>query len=81
LNSSIAQSAAELWLDKMWPEVGNDTFCVTFLFLSKIGFLSHNFGFRYARKPIKGSKDADFSLVSKKTLAKKWLAGLALRTR
>ena len=29
----------------------------SFLFLPKIGFLSHNFGSRYARKPIKGSKD------------------------
>jgi len=27
----------------------------------------HNFGSRYARKPFKGSKDADFGLVSKKT--------------
>jgi len=33
--------------------------------------LSHNFGSRYARKSIKGSKDADHSLVPKKTLAKK----------
>jgi len=31
----------------------------------------HNFGSRYARKPIKGSKDSDDSLVSKKTGAKK----------
>jgi len=27
----------------------------------------HNFGSRYARKLIKGSKDSDDSLVSKKT--------------
>ena len=32
--------------------------------------MSHNFGFRYARKQIKGSKEADFSLVSKKTWTK-----------
>jgi len=31
-------------------------------------FLWHNFGSRYARKPIKGSKDSDDSLVSKKNL-------------
>jgi len=29
-------------------------------------FLIHNFGPRYARKPIKGSKDPDHSIVSKK---------------
>jgi len=30
-------------------------------------FLSHNFGSRYARKPIKGSKDSDENLDSEKT--------------
>jgi len=30
-------------------------------------FLCHNFGSRHARKPIKGSKDSDDSLVLKKT--------------
>jgi len=39
--------------------------------LSKTGFLNQNFGSRYASKSIKGSKDADFSLVSKKTLSQK----------
>jgi len=29
----------------------------------------HNFGYRYARKSFKGSKDADFGLVSKKILS------------
>jgi len=33
-------------------------------------FLSHNFGSRYANKPIKGSKDSDDSLDSKKIKAK-----------
>jgi len=33
--------------------------------LSKTGFLSHNFGSRYAGKSVKGSKDADFSLSQK----------------
>jgi len=34
-------------------------------------FLSNNFGYRYARKPFKGSKDADFGLVSEKNLSQK----------
>jgi len=33
--------------------------------------LGRNFGFRHARKPIKGSKDWDGSLVSKTTLRPK----------
>jgi len=33
--------------------------------------LIHNFGSRYARKPIKGSKDSDDSLVSKEILSEK----------
>jgi len=51
--------------------MANVIFCVTFLFLSEIRFLSHNFGYRYARKAIKGCKDADHSLVSKKILSQK----------
>jgi len=35
--------------------------------LTTVWFLWHNFGSRYARKPIKGSKDSDDSLVSKQT--------------
>jgi len=31
----------------------------------------HNFRYRYARKSFKGSKDADFGLVSKKILSQK----------
>jgi len=34
--------------------------------LSKIVFLSHNFSSRYAIKPIKDSRYADYNLVSKK---------------
>jgi len=34
-------------------------------------FLSHNFGYRYARNPIKGSKVTDFSQVLKQNLGKK----------
>jgi len=41
-------------------------------------FLWHNVGSSYARKPIKGSKDSDDSLVSRKKLERKyWLIGLA----
>jgi len=32
-------------------------------------FFIHNFGYRHARKPFKGSKDADFCLVSEKNLS------------
>jgi len=34
-------------------------------------FMSLNFRSRYARKSFKGSKDADFGLVSKKILSQK----------
>ena len=49
--------------------------------LSRMGFLSHNFGSRYASKPIKDSKDMDCNLVSKKSWAKKWLIELDHRAR
>jgi len=39
--------------------------------LTTFWFLIHNFGFRYARKPIKGSKDSDYSLVTKTNLSEK----------
>jgi len=35
-------------------------------------FLGHNFRIRNARKPIKGIKDLDSSLVSNKNLSKKF---------
>jgi len=35
--------------------------------LTNFCFLGHTFGSRYAKMPIKGSKDSDDSLVSKKT--------------
>jgi len=34
-------------------------------------FLTHNFGYRYASKSIKGSIDADIDLVFNKTLSPK----------
>jgi len=37
----------------------------------RICFLSHNFGTKNVRKPIKGSKDSDYSLVSKQNLSQK----------
>jgi len=40
----------------------------------------YDFGYRYARKSFKGSKDANFSLVSKKNLeTKEWPNGLRPR--
>ena len=39
--------------------------------LTTFCFLWNNFGSRYARKPIKGSKDSDDRLDSKTILAKK----------
>jgi len=44
----------------------NVTFSETSLSLSEIGYLSQNFGSRYASKSIKGSKDADQSIFQKK---------------
>jgi len=35
--------------------------------LTNFWFLCHNFDSRYARKPLKGSKDSEDSLVFKKT--------------
>jgi len=35
VNSSLAQSAAELWLAKIWPEMVNYTFCEIFFSLVK----------------------------------------------
>jgi len=51
-------------------------FCVTLAFVgvqffTKSVILIHDFDSRYARKPIKGSKDSEDNLVSKKTWAKK----------
>jgi len=34
-------------------------------------FMIHNFGCRYARKPIKGNKDLDDGLVSKTSMSEK----------
>jgi len=53
------------------------TFCGTW----NLPSLSRKFGSRYAGKPIKGFKDFDDSLESKKTSAQKWLIGLVPRAK
>jgi len=42
---------------------------------TNFSFFINNFGYRYARKPFKGSKDADFSLISEQILSQNngWL--------
>ena len=71
LNSSLAQSAAELWLAKVCPERVNYAFSEKFWIRPKTGFLTHNFGYRYAGMSIQSSIDADFHLVFNKTLSQK----------
>jgi len=71
LNSSLAQSAAELCLAKVCPKRANYAFSEKFGFRPKTFFLAHNFGYRYASKSIQGSIDADFDLVCNKTLSQK----------
>jgi len=71
LNSSLAQSAAELWLAKVCPERANYAFSKKFGIGPNTRFLTHNFGYRYASKSIMGSVDADIGLVFKKTLSEK----------
>ena len=51
-----------------FPVEGKSYILCNVLVLLKIVFFSHNFGSTYARKPIKGFKDAEFSLVSKQNL-------------
>jgi len=70
LNSSLAQSAGECWpytkgvySAPCWG-LGAEIF-------TNFCFFIHNFGYGYARKPFKGSKDADFGLVSEKNLSQK----------
>ena len=67
LNSFLAQSAGELWPS---GEMAKIAFCRTWN-LPQFLFFSHNFGSRYAKKPIKGSGDSDHSLVFNKNLSPK----------
>jgi len=71
LTSSLAQSAAEVWLAKIWPERANYAFSEKLEIRPKTGFLAHNFGHRCGSKSINGSIDADFDLVFNKTLSQK----------
>ena len=71
LNSSLAQTSAELWLAKVCPERENYAFSEKFWIRPKTGFLTRNFGYRYASKSIQGSIDPDFDLVLNKTLSQK----------
>jgi len=71
LNSSLAQSAAELWLAKVCPERANYAFSEKFLITPKTGYLTHNFGYRYASMSIQGSSDMEFHVVFNKTLSQK----------
>jgi len=68
-NSSLAQCAAEWWLTKICPKRANYAFSEKFWIRPKSGFLTHNFGYRYASKSIQGSIDADVDLVFNKTLS------------
>jgi len=70
-NSSLAQSAGELRPLEKIPRLA----FVGLEFVPNFCLLSHNSGSRYARKPIKGSKDLDDSLVSKKLEPKNGLLG------
>jgi len=49
--------------------------------LTTFWFLWHHFGSRYARKPIKGSKVSDDSLVSTKTWEKKCTHYIGVQVR
>jgi len=60
---------------------GRHAFSAIFGLLCKMGFLSHNAGSIQARRSIKGSKDMDDHLVSKKIEPKKRLIRLAPRAR
>jgi len=71
LNSSLAQSAAELWLAKVCPAKVNYAFSEKLGIMTKTGLLTNNFGYRYATKSIKSSVDADVDLVFNKTLSQK----------
>jgi len=76
LNSTLALSAAELWLAKIWPERANYAFSEKLGIRPKTRYLAHNVGHRCASKSIKGSIDADFHLVFNKTLIQKeWVNG------
>ena len=63
LNNSLAELAGKLWLGWNTPQV---SICGGRRF-SNFLFYSHNFGSRYASKPINSSEDLDDSIDSKIT--------------
>jgi len=66
LSSSICWRVMATWKSGVFhPRLG---FVGAEIF-TKFSFFVHNFGYRYARKSFKGSKDADFGLVSKTILS------------
>jgi len=71
LNSSLALSAAELWLAKVWHERANYAFSEKLGIRLKTRYLAHNFSHRCGSKSIKGSIDADCHLVFNKPLSQK----------
>jgi len=80
LQGSLAQSAAELWLAKVCPERANYAFSEKFWIRPKTGFLTYNFGHKYASKSFKGSIDADFNLVFEQNVEpKQWVNVLGPR--
>jgi len=64
LSSSICW---QVMAGQSYPERANYAFSEKFWIRPKTGFMTHNFGYRYASKSIKGSIDADFDLVFNKT--------------
>jgi len=68
LSSSIC---CRIMAGQVCPERANYAFSGKFWIRPKTGFLTHNFGYRYASKAIKGSIDVDFDQVFNKTLSLK----------
>ena len=66
LSSSIC---CRVMAGQIFPERENYAFSEKLWITPKTEFLTHNFGYRYASKSIKGSIDADFDLVFNKTLS------------
>jgi len=68
LSSSIRWRVLSIWRrDVFQPKLG----FVGVEIFTNFCFFIHNFGYRYARKLFKDSKDADFCLVSEKNLSQK----------
>ena len=70
LSSSLARSAGEWWPFRkgVYSTHSTQGWGLWVQKFSPILFFVHSFGYRYARYPFKGCKDADFCLVSDKIL-------------